>query len=278
MSEVALATAQGVTDDDHALLDAALQTLGIAAAHRAWDDDGVDWTAYDLTVVRSTWGYWRRPAAFVDWARAQRRLENPLEVVEWAIDKHYLGDLAASGVPTIPTDYATCGATAALPAGPVVVKPTVAGGSSGALRFGADDHAAARAHVDALAAMGCVAMVQPLVDGVVEHGELDVVVIDGEVSHAVRKRATLGERIHVPPTGAASWMPDAPDAAALDVVAAALSSIPGGPSCYARVDLVDTPDGPCVLELELVEPYLFLAAHPDAPARLAAAIARRTPG
>lgn len=279
MTRVALASTGVVDDPDAPALVVALGDLGIDSRVVAWADETVAWGSFDATVIRSTWDYPMAHAAFLAWARRVPNLINPADVVEWNSDKRYLAALAAAGVPTIPTTYAAAGAAASLPEGPVVVKPTVAGGSRGAARFEADDHDRARAHVDAIVALGLEAMVQPLVASVEMKGETDVVVIDGTVSHAVVKHAPIGLEATAEPTGPVSVTTVDPDADQRSVVAEAMRAIPfDAPLCYARVDLVELATGPAVIEVELIEPFLFLAEHRDAAGRLAAAIAARAVG
>jgi glutathione synthase/RimK-type ligase-like ATP-grasp enzyme len=276
VTNVALASTGVVDDPDSPALEAALGALGIEARAVAWADDDVDWGSFDATVIRSTWDYPMAHRAFLAWARRVPNLWNPADVVAWNSDKRYLADLDAAGVPTIPTSYAGSSDDAQFPDGPVVVKPTVGGGSRGAARFEPEDHDRARAHVDAIGALGLEAMVQPHVASVVTAGETDVVVIDGTVSHAVVKHAPIGLAATDEPTGPVSVARVDLDADQRRVVAATLAAIPfDGPLCYARVDLVELAIGPAVLEVELIEPFLFLAERDDAAARLAAAIARR---
>jgi glutathione synthase/RimK-type ligase-like ATP-grasp enzyme len=276
VTAVALAATDVVDDPDAPLLLAALGALRIEATTVAWADDTVDWARFDATVIRSTWDYPMAHARFLAWASRVPNLVNPADVVTWNSDKRYLAELAAAGVPTIPTTYATSGADAVLPAGPVVVKPTVAGGSRGAARFDGHDHDRARAHVDALAALDLEAMVQPLVASVAADGETDVVVIDGSVSHAVVKHAPIGLEATDEPTGPTRVAVVDPDAAQRQLVDQVLSALPfDAPLCYARVDLVALASGPAVIEVELIEPFLFLGEDPDAAHRLATAIAAR---
>ena len=276
MTDVALASTGIVDDPDTPALVAALDVVGITAHPVAWADAAVDWASFDATVIRSTWDYPMAHEAFLAWARRVPNLINPADVVAWNSDKRYLADLAAVGVPTIPTTYAATGRDAAIPDGPVVVKPTVAGGSRGAARFGAGDLEGARAHVDAISALGVEAMVQPLVASVEADGELDVVVFEGTVSHAVVKHAPIGLEATAEPTGPVSVTTVDPDAAQRAVVADALAAVPFEATlCYARVDLVALPTGPAVIEVELIEPFLFLSVHEAAADRFARAIARR---
>lgn len=115
-------------DADLPVLRDALRAAGAEADAVIWDDADVDWGAYDLAVIRSTWDYSWRAAEFVAWAERcakVTRLANPAGVVRWNTDKRYLGDLAAAGVPVVPTRYLAPGDTADLPDDhEYVIKPT----------------------------------------------------------------------------------------------------------------------------------------------------------
>jgi glutathione synthase/RimK-type ligase-like ATP-grasp enzyme len=274
--DVAIATNRITEDPDEPALTDALAREGVRAVPAAWDDEGVDWGGFAATVIRSTWDYPLHYEDFVAWIGTVERLINPADVVAWNADKRYLDDLALRGVPTIATTYAVRGHDAAFPDGDFVVKPTVGGGSRGAKRFAAADDAAARAHVDALADQGRLAMIQPYVESVATTGETDVVVIDGEVSHAIRKHAPINLEATAAPSGPISVERVEPSAAERSVVSVTLAAVPfDAPLCFARVDLVATASGPAVIEVELIEPFLFLEHHDAAAARLARAIARR---
>jgi glutathione synthase/RimK-type ligase-like ATP-grasp enzyme len=276
VSRVAIAGSR-FEDPDLPALVAALGALGVEAVGHAWDDPTVDWDPYDATVIRSTWDYPKDLAAFLSWTRRVPCLINEPDVVAWNADKRYLGDLAAAGVATIPTTYLAVADEVALPEGDVVVKPTVGGGSRGAARFTGPSRDEALAHIAELRGRGLDVMVQPFVEGAATAGETDVVVIDGEVSHALRKRVALRDVTSWEPSGPVDVTEVEPTAAELALVDAALAAIPADePLCFARVDLVPADDGPLVIEIEAIEPFLFFSSvDPDAPGRLARAIARR---
>lgn len=276
MIDVAIATNRSWEDPDEPALIDALARHGVAGVRAAWDDPSVDWAGFAATVIRSTWDYPLAHEAFVSWAASVERLVNPADVVRWNTDKRYLDVLAACGVSTIPTTYAQRGTEASFLDVDFVVKPTVGGGSRGARRFSPDDHAAAAAHVDALAALGREAMVQPYVESVATVGELDVIVIDGEVSHVVRKHAPIN--LEATDTRAGPLGVESADPSDLErsVVAATLAAVPfAAPLCFARIDLLSGPYGPVVIEVELVEPFLYLEHQSSAADDLARAIARR---
>lgn len=236
-------------------------------------------------VVRSPWDYTRRHAEFLEWAErvaALTALANPPAVIRWSTDKRYMADLRAAGVPAVPTSFAAPGETMDWPqADEVVVKPTVSAGSLDTERHTATQRARAEAHVARLHAAGRVVMAQPYLSAVEgERGETALVFLDGAFSHALRKGPMLVPGLSV--VGGLYVEEDirAAEATAAErsVAEAAIAAIPGagGPLLYARVNLVPDDDGrPVVLELELVEPSLFLAFSPGAAERAAAAVAAR---
>ncbi|MET9604229.1 hypothetical protein ABZZ17_04080 [Streptomyces sp. NPDC006512] len=278
---VALATDRSGSAHDTELpvLVAALRARGIDATAAGWDDTGFDWAAQDAVIIRSTWEYTERLAEFLAWADrvdAVTSLHNPARVVRWNSDKRYLRELAALGVPTVPTRFIAPGDEVDLPGhGDVVVKPSVSAGARNSARYTPGQRDAARAHVRALQAAGETAMVQPYMDRIAD-GERALVFLDGRFSHALRKGPVLTDtgRVDNTRTPHPDLTAHVPDAAERDVAEAALAAA-GVPRVYARVDLVRAADGnPVVMELELIEPDLFLTYAPGGVERFADAVAR----
>ena len=270
-------------DEDGDALVAALGARGVTARWVVWNDPAASW-AQDLVVVRSTWDYTRDRDAFLAWARCVPRLVNPAEVIAWNSDKTYLRDLAAAGVPVVPTTFVPPGRIAELPVdGEFVVKPSVGAGSMGAGRFAADDVQAAQAHVGALHDAGRIVLVQPYLSDVDVAGETALVYVDGDFSHAISKGAMLPAGVVHPPQGyqlyveeqVAARDPSQLECAIGERVMQVLRARVGAELLYARVDLLPTPSGPVLVELELTEPSLFLGFDPKAADRLADAIAMR---
>ncbi|CAL9414691.1 Cycloserine biosynthesis protein DcsG [Streptomyces sp. enrichment culture] len=257
-------------DRDLPVLVRSLRQAGADASAVEWDDAGADWASFDLAVIRSTWDYSWRSAEFTAWAEAcgkATRLANPADVVRWNTDKRYLGDLAAAGVPVVPTRYLAPGEAVALPGDhEYVVKPTSGAGARFAARYTPDRHATAVRQVERMHAEGFTAMVQPYMRGIDTAGERALQFFGGRLLHASRKGAVLApgtpydERKAAHP-GLEPWQPTD---AELAVARRALAAVPENTGLlYARVDLVDGDDGrPRVMELELVEPNLFLFLHP----------------
>lgn len=281
MVDIALLTGRTMPREvpENGLLVAELTRLGVTVEIHPWDEP-LDWSGFGLAVVRTTWDYWARSEEFAAWAERTARLttlRNPVEVLLWNSHKGYLVELAAAGVPVVPTRLVPRGASDAergrvlLAFGDdeVVLKPAVSAGARGALRSLAADRASA-AHLAELTGVGD-ALVQPFAESVLARGETSLVFFDGVFSHAVRKIPAAGEyRIHLHHGGSVQHY--TPDAAELAVATAALAAAPAATS-YARVDLVQLPGGPAVMELELIEPELFLPTAPAAAGRYARVLA-----
>jgi len=278
VSRVAIATCAGtdVDPDSPVLLDA-LAEVGLAAELAVWDDPAVRWSSYGLVVVRSTWDYsWRR-GEFLRWARSIGRLENPYEVLEYSSDKHYLGDLGRRGLRVVPSRFCHVGEEPSFPRGDFVVKPVVGAGSRDAARYHPDEVEEAFLHVAGLHGRGRDALIQPYVATVDDAGETGLVFIDGTFSHAVAKSAMLNvdeldrnQLFRLQQTAPVRAEPGAVDYAEAVLAATGFTGL-----LYARVDLVWLEGQWAVMELELVEPSLYLFNHPGAASRLAAAILAR---
>lgn len=285
MAAVLLATCAELPegDEDGPLLTAALAARGISSSWASWDDPAVDW-ARDPVLIRSTWDYTFRRDEFVAWAKSVPVLLNPSAVVEWNSDKVYLRDLSAAGVAVVPTEWAAPGEPVLLPAAAqVVVKPSVGAGSRGAGRFLGHDVAAALAHAAQLHDAGRTVLTQPYLDGVDAAGETALLYFAGRFSHAVRKGPMLPEGTVHGIRSLELFVPERisarePSAAEFAVAARALTVLRerfGADLLYSRVDLLPGPDGPQVVELEAVEPSLFLLHSPGAADRFAAALTVR---
>ncbi|MFE4961533.1 RimK family alpha-L-glutamate ligase [Streptomyces sp. NPDC056660] len=284
MPRIALATydpgVEPSKDQDLPVLLRALAAAGADAVARPWDAPDVEWGAFDLVVIRSTWDYSWRTEEFLPWLERvgkATRIANPASVVRWNSDKRYLGDLAAAGVPVVPTRYLAPGDPVELPSDrDFVVKPTFGAGARFAARYTPDEHGTAVRHLARMHGEGLTAMVQPYVAGIDVSGERALQFFGGRLLHASRKRAVLtpgtaydADKVAHPDL--ARWDPTP---AELALAERALAAVPEAPELlYARVDLVDGADGrPQVMELELVEPNLFLFLHPGSVDAVAEAI------
>ena len=292
MTRVALVTAAAARDldEDLAPLDVALRAAGIDSSIVDWDDASIDWSRFDLAVLRSTWDYSTRLPEFLAWidrVAPATTLLNPRDVVRWNTDKHYLAHLASAGVPTVPSTFIEPGhdAPAILDAflerigDEFVVKPSVGAGSRDAQRHARGERDAALAHARRLLDANRSVLLQPYLARVDAYGETALLFFEGRFSHAIRKGPLL-RRGEGPTRALFAAEHITPRDASADEIAVAertLAAIPfAKPLLYARVDLIhDDAGAPCVLELELSEPSLFFTQAPGSAERFAQAIAAR---
>jgi hypothetical protein len=269
--------------EDDLLLAAALEDLGISPVPAVWSDAAIDWTSFAALVIRSPWDYFERNTEFRAWldARIASRvlLCNAGDILDWNYDKRYLQDLEAAGVSLVPTICIGRGEPADVAArarargwNEIVVKPTISGGAYRTYRFMVDDAAAYAKEIDdTLADRGV--LVQPFLPEILTGGELSLLFFDGVYSHAVCKRAKPGEyRVQFQYGGTNENVEVDPA-----LVAQARACVLAAPSLpvYARVDGLVKDGQFLLMELEVFEPVMFLARHPEAPLRFAHAIQGR---
>lgn len=279
-------------DEDMPPLVAALRAQGVEVGTPSWDDPAVDWSRYDVAVLRSTWDYVDRIDEFLAWAErcaACTRLVNSPAVVRWNTDKHYLRDLAQAAVPVVPTQFVEPGSRAPVELDrflddsgceELVVKPAIGAGSRDAARYRRRDRERAVAHLRALLDAGRSAMLQPYLARVDDHGETAAIYFGGHYSHAIRKGPLLrvGDELVAGLFAPEQIAARVADDGELRVAEAALAAIPFERPTYARVDMIrDGRGDPVVLELELTEPSLFLAHAPGAAERYAAILRQSRP-
>lgn len=291
-ASIALVTARVARDldDDLPPLESALRAAGVNPQIVEWDDAAVDWSQFDLALLRSPWDYTTRLTEFMAWverAAARTTLLNPLNVVRWNTDKHYLAELAHAGVDTVPSAFIEPGDKAdtaldrflaAHAAAEFVVKPAIGAGSRDAQRYGREERDTAVAHAQRLLDAQRSVLLQPYLDHVDEYGETALIFFNGVFSHAIRKGPLLqrGEGPTRALFAAEHISPRTPSAGEMRIAERTLAAMPfAQPLLYARVDLIhDAKGAPCVLELELTEPSLFFAHAAGSAGRFADAIVR----
>jgi len=273
-------------DRDRPLHEEAFARAGVDVDYRVWWDPGVEWDRYDLVVIRSTWDYVPRLTEYRHWLRAVDRLgtlRNPAALVEWNIDKRYLSELGAAGVPVIPTRIASSEeelSSVLAERGEHVVKPVVSAGSADTGRFAPGDPGAVALGRRVLS-RGVPVMVQPSVHSVATEGEISAVLFGGTVSHSVRRGPVLalGGGVHERNDETQVFAQEL-TASQEQVVEMAIGAVRrialerlgvGAPLLYARIDLVRADHGgDLVLEVELNEPSFFLPADDRAADRFVA--------
>ncbi|HEY0595123.1 hypothetical protein [Sphingopyxis sp.] len=255
---------------------AALTAAGLIVEQRAWTGPG-DLAGYDLVLPLFAWGYQRDVAG---WYSLLDRLEsdglpvvNPVPVLRWNSDKAYLAELGAKGVAVVPTvevaaldEASLAEAMAGLDAAEMVIKPAISGGADGTHRIAPGDPIPADAQ-------GQRRLVQPLMAGILTEGEYSLFFFGGKFSHAIVKRPASGD-FRVQEQFGGREEPWAANDASQTLAAAALAAAPA-PPVYARVDMVGDAAGRLhIMELELIEPSLFLHHAPDKGAAFGHAVAK----
>ncbi len=284
MPSVAFATYReepGITADD-ALAADALHRAGVTVTPVVWDGSAPDWSRFDAVVIRSVWDYFQQAEQFERWVRSFTSggppLWNPPETVLWNSNKRYLLDLAARGITVVPTEYLPSTANPDLAAilercgwGEAVVKPAIAAGSYGAWRTALSSARVDQARLAAQLDTGDV-LVQSYMPEIDGKGEWSLVFFGLEYSHAVLKQPRSGD-FRVQEHLGGRTVPAEPDPDLIRQARAAVIAV-DRPLLYARVDGVERDGQLILMELEIIEPSLFLALGPGAAERFGAAITR----
>jgi glutathione synthase/RimK-type ligase-like ATP-grasp enzyme len=271
--------------DDHAAVQE-LNRRGHIVDAVVWDDPAIEWEHYDAVVLRSTWDYYLKADAFGAWIDAQQRndvnLWNPAPTLKWNLDKIYLRELRERGVPVTPTvfvDEQTDLKKTADEQGwtDLVIKPRISAAGHRTIRCSMSDPDGIDAHqaeLDDLIRHGG-ALIQPFLPEIQADGEWSFIFLDGRFSHAARKRPAQGEfRVQVQFGGTTD--PAEPDESLVKQAQAVVNAVPHE-WMYARVDGCVVDGQLLLMELEMLEPSLFLLQDPASPGRLADAIERRLP-
>ncbi|MEP7122846.1 MAG: hypothetical protein ABJE95_18110 [Byssovorax sp.] len=266
-------------DDLH--LVAPLRERGIEVVPWIWTDPGPP-PGVNAVVHRSCWDYHEKPTAFLAWldALAASGLPsfNSVPLTRWNLDKRYLEDLYLRGVETPETLWIGQGARVSLAAllrahdfDEVVIKPQISLSAFETFRASRATAASLQARFDALVAERRM-IVQPYLPEIAVSGELSFVFFNGIHSHTVRKLPRAGDfRVQQDHGGSRELCTATPEQIA--EVTTMLAAAPE-PLLYARVDVVETAGGLVLMELEAIDPELFLAMDPAAPQRFADSIAR----
>ena len=232
----------------------------------AWTKIG-DISGFDLVTPLVAWGYhleYDRWLGLLDRAETERwPMINPPALLRWNGDKAYLAELAERGVSTVPTLAVEACCDADLEEARrrfesdwLVIKPPVSASANGTHRLGPNDDLPEDSD-------GRPMILQPLIEEIATTGEFSLMLFDGEYSHAVVKRPKSGDFRVQEYHGGVTLPCNAPPAGAVSLAKAALAAAPAK-ATYARVDIVPDDEGVLrIMELELIEPSLFLDRAPD---------------
>lgn len=262
------------------LIAEALQYKGLRVHRTSWDNPIFDWASTQVALLRTTWDYFHRAKEFAAWldkVQAATRLINPIETIRWNMDKHYLLDLANQGVNIVPTRFIEIGETRTLEElvratgwQKVIIKPAISGAARHTYKMTlhqVPQHEAIFKQLIAEEAM----LLQPFMETVETHGEVSHMVFGGKYSHSVLKRAKQGDFRVQDDHGGTVHPYTASDAEIqfAEMATAKCSPVPA----YARVDVMwDSNNHLALVELELIEPELWMRKQPNSAGLFAEAM------
>lgn len=271
---------ENVVDEDK-LVELLLLDLGVDFSFEVWSDQNVDWSQFSHLLMKSPWDYFDRYPEFLSWCKRIQSLSipvlNDIETVIWNSDKRYLADVQAKGFPIVPTHFLAKGEQVDLEpvferfqTDTLVLKPSVSGGAKNTLKLGRTTWRQESEKIKRLVGEEAM-MLQPFVPQIAEVGEYSYIFFNGKFSHAVLKSPQKGEfrvqhffggEIH-------PWLPVGSELSYIQKIADEFAA----DKLYARIDGAWVGDTFWIMELELIEPYLFLFTNPDALGNYKKAIA-----
>jgi glutathione synthase/RimK-type ligase-like ATP-grasp enzyme len=278
MKRIALATYKGYpkgTESDQLLLEP-FRNAGHEAVFVSWDNKRVDWHQFDTVIIRSCWDYHTRLNEFLDWITMLEDnhipVWNPVPILKWNTQKTYLADLQKCGIETVPTVFVTKNNAidlASLSWDEIVVKPSVGADAHDVSRFQRHNFVKAQQAIEKLQQTSDV-LIQPLMKEIAD-GELSMVFIGGQFTHAVLKIPPRGEfrTNYANPTTETYHVPPDLLAQARNIYAKLDKQL-----LYARIDAVVVHNQLVLMELELVEPHLSFDLYPPSAERFVQSIHR----
>lgn len=266
---------------EDALLTASLESRGLKVHRTHWDNPDFDWSQTRFAVFRTTWDYFDRFAEFSTWLDKvvqKTHLLNPIALIRWNMDKHYLADLDRQGIRIPPTVFIDKGEQRSLAMliqasgwKEVVIKPAVGGAGRHTYRLRLQDAEQYEAIFGELIAKEAM-LLQEFLENVPLRGEITLMLFGGKYSHSVLKKAKAGDfRVQDDFGGTVQdYKPSQSEITFAEKVMELCHPTP----LYGRVDLVwDNQDQLCVSELELIEPELWMRNAPASAELFAEAIA-----
>ncbi len=270
---------QQILDEDRLLSDALLE-LGIDSKRVDWADDRIDWKSGDAAVVRTTWDYFSRFNEFDRWLNKVSKLIpfiNPISLLRWNLDKHYLQDLADRGFPIVPSIFIEKGSNKTLAEihatsgwDQVVLKPCVSGGAYHTYRVSPRTIAEHEAILTKLLTNESM-MLQEFHETILDRGEVSHMVMNGKYTHSVLKKSKgsdfrvqddFGGTVH-------DYTASEAEKKLAEAVFASCEPLP----VYGRLDIMwDSSGAQMIGELEIIEPELWMRKSPESATEFAKGI------
>jgi len=257
---------QGLTVDEESEVLEFLKGKGLDVHSEIWNDAQVDWQQYDVAVLKSPWDYHEHIALFYAWLDTMERLGvrmlNPVPLVRWNSDKHYLKDIADAGLHVIPSLFiekgtvlsAATGLFDELASDKLVIKPCISAGAKNTLVVSRNGFGTEVEKLNALLAAESY-IVQPFQEEI-KDGEWSFLFFNGKYSHGLLKTPGAGDFRVQHYLGGSIAYPEV-DPKHIAQASAYVQRFAAG-SLYARVDGILKNGEFYLMELELIEPYLFL--------------------
>lgn len=266
--------------EEDRLLGAALEELGLTVHRIDWTNDRFDWRSTRSVIFRATWDYTNRFNEFRQFIRTRSTdtvVINPANILLWNLDKHYLLDLAANGIPTVETLIIEKGdprslrqVISLLKTDEAIIKPAMSAGARHTYRI-SDENISHHEELFRELISSEAMMVQPFLESVLTEGEKTLVIIGGKFTHSIMKKAKIGDfRVQDDFGGSVhQYTPTQDEIFIAEKAVSFCSPLP----LYGRVDLLrDNEGNSFVSELELIEPELWFRFHPPAATLLATAV------
>lgn len=267
------------------MLDAPMLANGWQTEHVSWRDESIDWNKYAVVIVRSPWDYQQDAEAFLACLKriddSKAALENSYSLMSWNLQKTYLKDLAANGVPIVPTLWLDAyqpnmleSAFATFESSEVIVKPVVSANADFTYRISPSQVANMQAELSQVFADRAL-MLQPFLPAIVSPGEYSLFYFDHEYSHAILKTPKSTD-FRVQEEHGGSLLSISPTEEMYKVAEQTLAALPDR-AMYARVDLIETGSGFAVMEVELIEPSLYFNMDDTSAQRFTDVFCRKYP-
>lgn len=260
-----------VNNEDNQIINY-LTEKGLKISKEIWNDEKVEWKNYDLAILKSPWDYFDLIKDFYAWLNKieslNLKLLNPLATVRWNTDKHYLQDIEKAGLKVTPSIFLTKGDDIKLhqyfdsyKTDQFIVKPAVSGGSKNTFKVTTANADEINEKLTALVEIEDF-IVQPFLKEIEEDGELSFLFFNGKFSHALVKKAAKGD-FRVQATFGGTVHPQQPSDELVATAQKYIDQFAKG-CLYARVDGAMVNNEFVLMELELIEPFLFLDTNQKA--------------
>ncbi|MFT6267517.1 MAG: glutathione synthase/RimK-type ligase-like ATP-grasp enzyme [Alphaproteobacteria bacterium] len=261
-----------------------LADLGWQVDDVSWHNKDVDYSQYDVVIVRSTWDYQAYAESFMQTLThidsSKTRLENPLALMQWNVSKCYLKDLESKGVAILPTVWLDCFDSKEIQAAfrhfatsEIIIKPLVSANADFTYRLTEEDFLFKQQSIKSDLQNRSI-MLQAFEKTILDKGEYSLFYFDGEYSHTINKVPASGDfRVQEEHGGQLESIE--PTKAMRSLAQKTLNALPEN-ALYARIDMLETPKGLAIIEVELIEPSLYFNMDEESPKRFAKAIIKRS--